>query len=137
MAKIPPVHGHEVGSEDDFDRFASPAGHGRQHLVDLGGLPMQADVVGSEALVALGEMVFQLGRPARDRDAALGVDDDRGPLDQILGDERSKEDPVAEQLGQTVDGFSQTGPIGVLMSVPVGIDLGVGQELSRNNLNVV
>ena len=85
-----PVHGHEVGSEDDFNRFASPAGHGRQHLADLGGLPVQADVVGSEALVALGEMVFQLGRPARDRDAALGVDDDRGPLDQILGDQGSE-----------------------------------------------
>jgi hypothetical protein len=101
-----------------------------------------------------GKMVFQLGRPARDRDAALGVDDDRGPLDQILGDqgsecqdvgrrvtarvgdERSREDLVAEQLGQTADGVSQTGPIGVLMSVPVGIDLGVGQSIVGAQIDV-
>src|SRR5208337_4408774 len=40
-----PVHGHEVGSEDDFDRFASPAGHGRQHLVDLGGLVSSGNTI--------------------------------------------------------------------------------------------
>ena len=50
-------------------------------------MPVPADVVGREALVALGEVEVQLGRSARPRDAALGVDDDARPLDQVLGDQ--------------------------------------------------
>ena len=111
--------------EDHLDRIAAAAGRLGQHLVDLGRVAVPADAVGREALVAFGEVVRQLGRPARAGDSALGVDDDAGALDQVFGDQRGQgqdarrgvaagvgdqvdgRNSLAKQLGQPVDGRTQ------------------------------
>ena len=69
------VHRGELGGEDHLGPAAGVAG---EDLLDLGRVPVPADVVGRHALVALGKVGHQLRRPARPADAALGVDDDVG-----------------------------------------------------------
>ena len=128
------VHRHQVRREDDLDGLAAAAGDVGQDLVDLGRVPVPADAVGREALVAFGEVIGQLGRTARARDSALGVDDDAGALDQVLGDQgRQRQDArrgvaarvgdqagrrnlLAKQLGQAVDGLAQ--PLGSVCAWP-------------------
>jgi len=109
------------------------------HLLDLGRVPVAADVVGREALVALGKMRRQLRLSAGAADAALAVDDDVVGRDQAsleergqgedrrrrvaarVGDERGAADPVAEQLRQAVGGATEPLLVGMLVAVPFAV----------------
>ncbi len=87
--------------------------------------------------------VVSLGVPAGAGDAALGVDDDAATLDAVVGDQGGEGedggggvaagvgdqvgggDAVAVEFGQAIDGLGQAGGVGVVVVVPVAIDLGV------------
>ena len=59
---------------------------------------------------------------ARAKDAGRGVT-------ARVGDELGRGNLVAEELGQAVHGLLQAGEVGVLVAVPVGVDLGIAQAI--------
>ena len=138
------IHRHQMRRENDFDRRAR--GHA-QNLLDLRRVAMPADVVGRDALVALGIMGGELQRAAGPGDAALRVDDDRLRIDQPglqqrrqrqngrgriaarIGHQLRRRNLLAEQLRQSVDDLAQPLRVGVFLAVPLGVDLGVVQAI--------
>ena len=134
------IHRGELRREDHARTRAGVAG---DHLLDLGGVPVPAHVVGRHALVALGEVRHELGLPPRTAHTALGVDDDVVELKQAalherrqrqdgrrrvaagVGYERLPLDPVAKQLGQAVDRLAEPGGVGMLMAIPFEVGGGI------------
>ena len=93
----------------------------RKFLVELGHVAVMADAIGMDALGDFREQHFLSGRPARPGHTGLGVDDDLVGIDgpdfkqrdqrQLgaarvaagIGDKPRCLDPVAINLGETVD----------------------------------
>src|SRR5207245_10279521 len=74
------VHRDEVRREDHLHRLAGDVAEG---LLDLRRMAVLPDVISRDALVALGEVRAELGRPARAGHAALTINDDRPQLDVL------------------------------------------------------
>ena len=118
-----------------------------QNLLDLRRVAVPADVVGRDALVALGVVGGELQRAAGPGNAALRVDDDRLRIDQPglqqrrqrqngrrriaarIGHQLGRRNLLAEQLGQPVDDLAQPLRVGMLLAVPLGVDFGVVQPV--------
>src|SRR4051812_7182454 len=81
-AEYPAIHGDKMRSEDDFDRLAGDVG---QRLLDLRGVPMLADAVRGDALVAFGKMKRRLGLATAAGHTVFAVNNDVGKVDVIAG----------------------------------------------------
>ena len=127
----PPVHRHQVGGEEDL---------GGQVLLDLGRVAVVEEAVGDDVLVDGAERVRRRGRPAGTGDAAGGVDDDAGRLDQVgveqrgqgqrgggdvaagRGHEAGALEVGAVAFGQAVDGFGEERGLVVVEAVPARVE---------------
>src|SRR5262249_28654507 len=116
-------------------------------LFDFRRVPVAADVVGRDALVALGKVGGELGRPAGPGNAAFAVHNDAVQRDVLAGDQRGQAEDgrlrvaagVGDQRGrgeflavefrQAVDRLGGVGQVLVALAVPLGVDVGVTQAV--------
>ena len=90
---------------------------GADLLLHLGNVAMVADLVGAKVLVDLGEELLDLRLPPRAGGARLGVDHDRGRVDQVAPDERQN---AEQRAGRVASGIGDQPRLAQFVAMELG-----------------